>query len=142
MDSEQEPRKELVEGQVLHVHAEGVLEETDTPLDLDRGMELGSQDPEFIIVGIRRPGGVQLFVSSAVTNAKFARQVKGYDHIPISPGGPVAHVPRINVIVGVEMTSFEQVLADDYMAALYTITRSWERAGQRGPELPELPPGG
>jgi hypothetical protein len=104
----------------------------------------GLEPPEFVVVGVRRPGGVVLFVSNQVIDAKFARQVKGFDAVPIGPGknAPVAKVPRIHAIVGVEMTSFEQVLADDYPGALRSLLAEWERRNasarkQWRPELPE-----
>ncbi len=56
--------------------------------------------------------------------------------MPLGPNGPVARVPRVSAIVGVEMTSFEQVLADDYPGALRSLLREWERKQQAS-----LPPG-
>lgn len=92
--------------------------------------EQTQEDPEFIIVGTRRPGGgVILFVSDQVINAKFARRIDGYDDVPVGPGehAPVAHVPRIHAIVGVELTSFEQVLADSYLGALQSVVEEQQR---------------
>jgi hypothetical protein len=100
----------------------------------------GLEPPEFVVVGIRRPGGVVLFVSNAVTDARFVRQLKGYDEVPLGPRGPVAKVPRIHAIVGVEMTSFEQMLADDYPSALRSLLHEWER--KQKAQAPQLPAAG
>lgn len=102
----------------------------------------GLEPPEFVVVGLRRPGGVVLFVSNAVTDARFVRQLKGYDKAPLGPDGLVANVPRIHAIVGVEMTSFEQVLADDYPDALRSLLHEWERKQKaQAPHLPAVAPG-
>lgn len=96
------------------------------------GAEQTQQDPEFIVVGTRRPGGgVILFVSKDLIETKFARRIAGYDDVPIGPGehAPVAHVPRIHAIVGVEMTQFQQVLADSYQAGLQSLLELWQRGG-------------
>lgn len=78
--------------------------------------------PEFVIVGIRRAGGgVTLFVSNQVTDARFARQVKGYDQVKVPGASRPAMLPRVHAIVGVEMTSFEQILADDFRSALSSL---------------------
>lgn len=98
---------------------------------------LGGDEPEFIMVGIRRPGGgITLFVSQAVTEAKFARRIAGHDAIRVMPGMRPAMVPREEIIVGAKMTSFEQVLADNYLDALKSLARYWEE--RRDPRA--LPP--
>lgn len=104
------------------------------PLDLDALQ--GADEPEFIMVGIRRPGGITLFVSQAVTEAKFARRQAGFDAIPVREGMRPAMVPREEIIVGAKMTSFEQVLGDNYLDALKSLARYWEE--KRDPRA--LPP--
>lgn len=105
--------------------------------------QLGEDEPEFIIVGIRRPGGVVLFTSSTITNAKFARRVDGFDQVKVPGAHRDAMVPRVRAIVGVEMSNFEQVLGEDYRSALASLLAEWERRRasarkqwQPGPEPP------
>jgi hypothetical protein len=84
-------------------------------------------DVQFVLVGVQQAGRAILFASSAVTEANFARQTDGFDRVPICPGGPVARVPRISAIVGAKMTSFEQIVGDDYRDALASLIREWDR---------------
>jgi hypothetical protein len=83
-------------------------------------------EPEFIMVGVRRPGGIILFVSRDVTETKFARRNAGYDAVEVMKGMRPAMVPRTEIIVGAKMTSFEQILGDNYLDALKSLARYWE----------------
>lgn len=158
------------EGQVVHLTAEGVFSEevievgflslpahvqeavldhaanmqaerTGTPVDFAEDSE-----PQFVIVGVQRPGGIILFASMDVTDTKFARRAEGFDRIPITdnPHGPVARVPRTTAVVAVKMNSFEQILGEDYPSALRTLLEHWRRKTEARDRvaLPELPPGG
>ncbi len=87
----------------------------------------GGEDVQFILVGVQQAGRAILFASSSVTEAKFARQMDGFDRVPIRPGGPVARVPRITAIVGAKMTSFDQIVGADYREALASLIREWDR---------------
>jgi len=87
----------------------------------------GDEVPQFILVGVEQRGQAVLFASTSVTEAKFARRMDGFDRVPIRPGGPVARVPRITAIVGAKMTSFEQIVGDDYREALTSLVREWDR---------------
>ena len=66
-----------------------------------------------------------------MTEARFARRMDGFDRVPIRPGGPVARVPRITAIVGAKMTSFEQIVGDDYREALASLISEWDRRSRR-----------
>jgi hypothetical protein len=107
-------------------------------LEYARGLALGraqadslpeAGDVQFILVGVRQAGRAIVFASSAVTEAKFARQMDGFDRVPIRPGpnAPVARVPRITAIVGAKMTSFEQIAGADYREALASLISEWDR---------------
>jgi hypothetical protein len=116
-------------------------------LEYARGLMLGpaqaeplpeGEDVQFVLVGVRQAGRALLFASSAVTETRFARQVDGFDRVPIRPGGTVARIPRITAIVGAKMTSFEQIVGDDYREALATLLAEWDRKRRRalGPGEP------
>lgn len=84
-------------------------------------------EPEFIMVGVRRPGGVILFVSRDVTETRFARRTVGHDVVEVPGARRPAFIPRVEIVVGAKMTSFEQVLGDSYLDALKTLARWWEQ---------------
>jgi hypothetical protein len=121
-------------------------------LEYARGLALGPSRPEplpegedvqFVLVGVRQQGRAILFASSSVTEAKFARQVDGFDRVEIRPGGPVARVPRMTAIVGAKMTSFEQIVGADYREALASMLAEWQRRQQAAERHQrELPGGG
>lgn len=92
------------------------------------------EDVQFVLVGVQQGGRSILFASTAVTEARFARQMDGFDRVPIRPGGPVARVSRVTAIVGAKMTSFEQIVGDDYREALATLLGEWERKRQLADE--------
>lgn len=105
-------------------------------LEYARGLQLERPEPEplpdegdvkFILVGVQQHGRAILFASSDVTEAKFARQFGGIDRVEIRPGGPVARIPRMTVIVGAKMDGFEQYIGDDYRDAVRTMLTEWER---------------
>jgi len=98
--------------------------------DLDQGYHLlGDDEPEFIMVGIRRPGGITLFVSKDVVEAKFLPRVVGHDAVEVKKGMRPAILPRVEIVVGAKMTSFEQVLGDNYLEALKSLAGWWEQRG-------------
>jgi hypothetical protein len=112
-------------------------------LEYARGLALGPVRPEplpdaenvqFVLVGVRQAGRAILFASSSVTEAKFARQADGFDRVQIRPGGPVARVPRLTAIVGAKMTSFEQIVGEDYREALASLLDDWRRKQQLADE--------
>jgi hypothetical protein len=116
-------------------------------LEYARGLQLEREEPEplpeedrvqFVLVGVEQGGRAILFASSAVTEAKFARRQEGFDRIPITanPEGPVARVPRTGIYVAAKMTSFEQIIGDDYRDALRTMLAEWKRRA----EAAERPP--
>lgn len=105
-------------------------------LEYARGLQLDRPEPEplpegedvqFILVGVRQAGRALLFASSSVTETRFARQADGFDRVAIRPGGPYARVPRVVAIVGAKMTSFEQIVGDDYRDALASLIAEWDR---------------
>ena len=105
-------------------------------LEYARGLALGRAAPEplpdgedvkFILVGVEQGGRAILFSSTSVIEAKFARQMDGFDRVEIRPGGPVARVPRLTAIVGAKMSSFEQHVGHDYREALATLLEDWKR---------------
>jgi hypothetical protein len=91
----------------------------------------GDEEVQFILVGVEQAGRALLFASTSVTETKFARWTDGFDRVQIRPGGPVARVPRMFAIVGAKMTSFEQIVGDDYREALASLVREWDRKQRR-----------
>lgn len=109
-------------------------------LEYARGLELAvgqsdpppdSEDVQFVLVGVEQAGRAVLFASTSVTEAKFARRMDGVDRVEIRPGGPVARIPRMSILVGARMTSFEQYVGDDYASALATLQAEWQRKQRR-----------
>jgi hypothetical protein len=108
-------------------------------------------DPEFIIVGVRQHGSHILFASTAIKATKFARHVSGVDRVEIRPG-VFARIPRISVLVGAELHSFEQYVGAGYREVLRTLLGEWDRKALAREQAeqwagrvqvrPELPPGG
>lgn len=118
-------------------------------LEYARGLMIGrepeplpeGEDVQFMLVGVEQGGRSILFFSSAVTEAKFARGVEGFDRVPIRPGGPVARVPRMTAVVGAKMTSFEQIVGADYRDALQTLLSEWNRRAAASEQRRGIGPG-
>lgn len=94
-----------------------------------------SDDVEFVVVGVRRAGGVSLFASTEVSNSRFVRETDGWDSVPLTanPKGPAAKIPRVAYLVGLKMTTFDQILGDTYLEALRTLLEEWARKGDMSP---------
>lgn len=95
------------------------------PVPQDEELQLDA-DPEFIMVGVRQHGSHIVFASSSVKATKFGRRVSGVDRVEVRPG-VFARIPRISILVGAELYSFDQILGDDYRQALRTLLSEWDR---------------
>lgn len=78
-------------------------------------------EPQFILIGVQQHGRSLLFASTQVKTTKFARRVTGIDQVG------AARIPRMSILVGAELGSFEQYIGDDYRQLLQTLLSEWDR---------------
>lgn len=96
--------------------------------------------PDFVMVGLN---GGTLFYSTSVVTSKFAQRVVGVDIVPITPNpeGLKARVPRMAIVVAVEMRDFEQIVSGSYQDALRTLLEDQQRKAAAQSRQQALPPG-
>jgi hypothetical protein len=73
-------------------------------------------------------GGIRLVASLELARVRVQRRVDGFSRIPVKPGGPVARVPNVTLVITAEMRNFTSINAVDYPSALRSLMEMWARA--------------
>lgn len=126
------------------------LDIREAALEYARGLQQAPGEPEpelegspqFILIGTEQQGRAVLFASTDVVTTRFARKQTGVDRVQV--GQLMARLPRMSILVGAELRSFEQHIGSDYYQALATLLADWERkknVRQRAESRAQLPPG-